>query len=257
MRVLGLGVATVDYIMAVAAVQRLARLGRPAAVCAANTQIVSAAYWRNPFCRAMAKFDLLLPDGMPLVWCLNAQGAKLRDRVYGPIFMERMLGDSPRSWKHFLFGGTPQCLTELQEAIGARFPDVTVAGVLSPPFRRWEEADLASFTAAIKTADPDFIWVALGGIKQEEWIADNLHRFNRGVFLAVGDAFELLAGRRPMAPVWMQRSGLGWVFRLCQEPGRLWKRYLVYNTLFVAALICWSLGFRRSTNAAKTADLAR
>jgi N-acetylglucosaminyldiphosphoundecaprenol N-acetyl-beta-D-mannosaminyltransferase len=245
MRVLGLDIAVVDYAKAVPAVQELARSGRTAAVSAANTQIAAAAYWNTTFRGRMARFDLVLPDGMPLVWCMNAQGAGLTDRVYGPIFMEQMLASTPKLWKHFLFGGSPECLATLQETIGKRFPDVAIAGTLSPPFRKWEESDLALFAATIESTAPDFIWVALGGIKQETWIADNLHRFNKGVFLAVGDAFELLAGRRRMAPMWMQRSGLGWVFRLCQEPRRLWKRYLVYNTLFVLALLCWSVGLRR------------
>ena len=85
--------------------------------------------------------------------------------------------------------------------------------------------------------NPDFIWVALGGVKQENWIARNRHRYQRGVFLAVGDAFELLAGRRTFAPAWMQRSGLTWVYRLVQEPRRLWKRYLTNNTAFATYAI--------------------
>jgi N-acetylglucosaminyldiphosphoundecaprenol N-acetyl-beta-D-mannosaminyltransferase len=193
----------------------------------------------------MAGFDLILPDGMPLVWCMNARGAGLKDRVYGPIFMERVIEGTPKPWRHFLFGGTPECLAALREAIGKRFPGTVIAGALSPQFGKWGEPDLAEFASTIKAADPDFVWVALGGIKQETWIADNLHRFNKGVFLAVGDAFELLAGRRRMAPPWMQRSGLGWFFRLCQEPRRLWRRYLAYNTLFIIALLCWSAGLRR------------
>ena len=111
-------------------------------------------------------------------------------------------------------------------------PEVQIVGHLSPPFRPWQEEDEAGFARTIGAAAPDFIWVALGGVKQETWIARNRHRYARGVFLAVGDAFELLAERRRFAPAWMQRLGLTWVYRLAQEPRRLWKRYLTHNSVF-------------------------
>lgn len=235
--VIGLPVACLDYEAALARVRDLAEGGAAANVAFANTHIAVTANRAPTFAAAMRAFDLVLPDGMPLVWCLNRQGAGLKDRVYGPIFMEKMLASTPKPWKHFLFGGTSACLEALQAAIRTRFPDVALVGAYSPPFRAWEESDQAAFAARIREADPDFIWVALGGVKQETWIAANRHRFRRGVFLAVGDAFELLAGRSRMAPMWMQRAGLGWLFRLGQEPRRLWKRYLVYNTLFILAIL--------------------
>jgi N-acetylglucosaminyldiphosphoundecaprenol N-acetyl-beta-D-mannosaminyltransferase len=174
---------------------------------------------------------------MPLVWCLNAQGAKLEDRVYGPCLMRRVLDATPAPWRHFFFGGTPECLAALQAAIVSWGRGCCVAGVLSPPFREWTAVERASFDDQIRTANPDFVWVALGGCRQEQWIVEHAPRFTHGVFLAVGDAFELLAGRRRIASAGLQRMGLTWMYRLVQEPRRLWKRYLVYNTLFVVALL--------------------
>jgi N-acetylglucosaminyldiphosphoundecaprenol N-acetyl-beta-D-mannosaminyltransferase len=245
--VIGLPTNCLDYDSAMAQAKAFIHRGAPSAIAFANTHIAVAARKDRKFGAAMDAFDLVLPDGMPLVWCLNRQGAGLKDRVYGPLFMEKMLASTPKPWKHFLFGGTAQCLEALQSNIRRRFPDVAVAGASSPPFRSWTEDDLASFAAVIRAAEPDFVWVALGGVRQETWIAENMHRFQNGVFLAVGDAFELLAGRSRMAPMWMQRAGLGWLFRLCHEPRRLWKRYLVYNTLFIGAILRASLTPRQES----------
>ncbi len=231
--ILGIPVAVVDYDSAVAESCRLARSSRPAAVAASNTHIITQARHKPAFGDVMKRFNLILPDGMPLRWALNARGAHLRDRVYGPYFMEKMVRSTPRPWRHFLFGGTGETLTALAARLREIQPDIEIAGLLSPPFRSWNEDDEKNFADAIASADADFIWVALGGERQEQWIADNLARHRRGVFLAVGDAFALLAGERAFAPAWMQRFGATWLYRLWQEPGRLWRRYTRFNTLFI------------------------
>jgi exopolysaccharide biosynthesis WecB/TagA/CpsF family protein len=181
----------------------------------------------------MRRFDLVLPDGMPLRWSLNARGAKLTDRVYGPYFMEKMIRATPRPWRHFLFGGTEETLRDLATHLREIQPDLEIAGTLSPPFRAWNETDEAEFARIIAESKADFIWVALGGERQERWIVDNLKRHTRGVFFAVGDAFVLLAGQRSFAPAWMQRMGITWAYRLWQEPRRLWRRYTQFNSLFL------------------------
>ncbi|MBE2181541.1 MAG: WecB/TagA/CpsF family glycosyltransferase [Chthoniobacterales bacterium] len=231
--ILGTPVAVVDYDSAIAESVRLAALEAPAAVAASNTHIISLARHKKDFGRVMRRFDLVLPDGMPLRWALNVRGANLKDRVYGPYFMERMVRATPRPWRHFLFGGSPETLAQLTERLKAIQPDIDLAGVFSPPFRAWSEEDETEFARTISGARPDFIWVALGGERQERWIVDNLHRHHRGVFMAVGDAFALLAGEREFAPRWMQKLGITWAYRLWQEPRRLWRRYARFNSLFV------------------------
>lgn len=211
----------------------LARGERPAAVSACNTHLVSLARNDVRFHRVMQRFDLIVPDGFPLVWSLNAAGAKLQDRVYGPYFMRHVLANTPAPWKHFFFGGTPQCLERLVAAAKEIQPDIDVADVLSPPFRQWTEHDEQEFARRIRESGADFIWVALGGERQERWIVQNLHRHSRGVFFGIGDAFELLGGGRAFAPEWMQKKGLTWLYRLVQEPRRLWARYFKYNSLFL------------------------
>lgn len=231
--ILGTPVAVVDYASAIEESKRLAGESRPASVAASNTHIISLARHNPDFGGVMERFDLVLPDGMPLRWALNARGARLRDRVYGPYFMEQMVRATPRQWRHFFFGGTQETLDDLVAHLRDIQPDIEVAGTLSPPFRKWTEEDELSFATQIAQAKADFVWVALGGERQERWIISNLHRYSRGVFFAVGDAFVLLAGQRAFAPAWMQRLGITWAYRLWQEPRRLWRRYAQFNTLFV------------------------
>ena len=232
-KILGTPVAAVDYETAIRECQRLARRLQPAAVCASNTHIIALARHNRDFGELIRSFDLLLPDGMPLRWVLNARGAHLKDRVYGPYFMEKMIRASPRPWKHFLFGGTPSTLEQLTKNLHSIQPDLDICGTFSPPFRAWTEADEKEFARVIAEAKPDFIWVALGGERQEKWIRDNLQRHTRGVFFAVGDAFVLLAGERSFAPDLVQKLGVTWAYRLWQEPRRLWRRYAQYNSLFL------------------------
>jgi N-acetylglucosaminyldiphosphoundecaprenol N-acetyl-beta-D-mannosaminyltransferase len=181
----------------------------------------------------MQQFDLVLPDGMPVMWALNWFGAGLRDRVYGPYFMRYVLQHTPRPWRHFFFGDTEECITQLHTIARELQPEIEIVGAISPPFRSFTEADEMSFAETINQASPDFVWVALPGVRMEQWIIRNQARYERGVFVAVGDAFTLLTGRRKFAPRWMQRLGLTWLHRVLAEPARLGPRYLKHNLLFV------------------------
>jgi N-acetylglucosaminyldiphosphoundecaprenol N-acetyl-beta-D-mannosaminyltransferase len=232
-KILGTPVACVTYQSAFEVIKSLAREPRPTAVCPANTHILSEARHDPDFAEVMAKFDLVFPDGMPVVWAMNLGGAGLSDRVYGPYFMKYALQNMPRPWRHFFFGDTQEVLEALKQAAIKLQPDIEIVGAISPPFREWTESDEAQFAQTINSAAPDFVWVALAGGRMERWIVDNQPRYHRGVFLAVGDAFTLLSGRRAFAPKWMQRLGLTWLFRLLAEPRRLGPRYLKYNLLYL------------------------
>ena len=249
-KILGTSVACVTYESALERVQELAREPRATAVCPANTHILAEARHEREFARLMERFDLVLPDGMPVVWAMNLRGAGLSDRVYGPYFTKHALQKTPRPWRHFFFGDTEEVLEAFKAAATKLQPDIDIVGAISPPFRAWTEEDEAHFAEAINGANPDFVWVALPGGRMEKWIIDNQHRYHRGVFLAVGDAFTLLSGRRPFAPKWMQRLGLTWLYRMLAEPRRLGPRYLRYNSLFVYYLVRdWLLGPPRNGRA--------
>ncbi|MBB5035037.1 WecB/TagA/CpsF family glycosyltransferase [Prosthecobacter vanneervenii] len=235
--VLGTRLDVTDYEQALNHVVALARCGGVAAVAAANTHLLAEAAANADFAAVLKSFDVVLPDGMPLVWGLKLDGHDIKERVYGPYFMQHVLRHAPAGLKHYFFGGTKECLKRLEERARELNPQVCIAGAVSPPFGRWDDETETRLIDEINAADADFVWIALGGVKQETWIAQNRHRFKRGVFLAVGDAFALVAGLRSYAPKWMQRCGLTWVYRLSQEPKRLLGRYLIYNTRFVLAFL--------------------
>lgn len=237
--VLGVTLAPIDYHTAISEIEKLARLPRPSAVSFCNTHLIAEAADNKTFRDILAGFDLNLPDGMPLIWILKYHGHQLSDRVYGPYLMKAFFesGRSDPGLRHFLFGSTPQVLEKLRAALLKMNPHREIVGSFSPPFRSFTDDDIDAIVNAINAPRPDCIWVALGGVRQETWIAENLHRFPKGVFLAVGDAFTLLAGEGKFAPKWMQKAGLTWLYRLATQPRRLGKRYLVYNTLFLIHLV--------------------
>jgi N-acetylglucosaminyldiphosphoundecaprenol N-acetyl-beta-D-mannosaminyltransferase len=236
-KILGVPVACATYDSALERIKELAREPRPTAVCPANTHILAEACHNPDFAQLLAKFNLVLPDGMPVVWALNHRGANLSTRVYGPYLMRHALQNTPRPWRHFFFGDTEACLADLRRVAAQLQPGVEIVGAISPPFRPLTEEDETLFAQTINQAAPDFVWVALPGVRMERWIIENQARYRRGVFLAVGDAFTLLTGRRRFAPAWMQRLGLTWVFRLGTEPRRLAARYFKYHFLFLFYLL--------------------
>jgi N-acetylglucosaminyldiphosphoundecaprenol N-acetyl-beta-D-mannosaminyltransferase len=236
-QILGTPVHVVTYEMAYQAILAALPESKPIAIAAANTHLIGEAHSNPEFAQVLRSFDLVMPDGMPLVWALWLEGHDIQDRVYGPYFMEYALTHSAPYLRHYFFGGTESCLAQLQMKARELNPHLQIVGVVSPPFGAWDAATESRLIDDINASKADFIWVALGGVKQETWIAKNRHRFHQGAFLAVGDAFTLVAGLRAYAPAWIQRLGLTWLVRLLQEPRRLFSRYLSYNTRFASAYL--------------------
>ncbi len=250
--VLGTALAVTDYAGAVEHVKECAaEKKRALLVAAANTHVVTLARRDVHFRAAIDTFDLALPDGMPLVWVMNRRLATpLRDRVYGPTFMLRCLeATQGGEWKHMFIGGTDDLLAAMREKLLARFPKLQIAAMHSPPFGEWNAGDDARIIAEIEKSGAHFVWIGLGCPKQELWLARVKHRLPPAVYPAVGAAFAFHAGRVRQAPLWLQRIGMEWLFRLCAEPRRLWRRYFVFNTLFIFYLVKDALFPRRKTAA--------
>jgi exopolysaccharide biosynthesis WecB/TagA/CpsF family protein len=226
-------VALVDYSAAIAECQRLARRNVPAAVSFGGTGNVAHARRDPGFAETLRSFDLVLPDGMPVVWSLNSQGANLKDRVHAPEFLERLIASTPSPWRHFFLGGNGDALRAFVDGLKKECPGLEIAGILPTPPGGWRDKDEASFAAAIAESGADFIWATPGGERPEEWIARNLHRHQRGVFIAAGSAIPFPTGERLPSPAWMQRSGTAWALRLLQEPLRFWRRDIASNALFL------------------------
>jgi N-acetylglucosaminyldiphosphoundecaprenol N-acetyl-beta-D-mannosaminyltransferase len=199
--------------------------------------------------RAVNQAGLATPDGMPLVWLSRWwQKQAPVERVYGP---DLMLALCQRSVEHgytnYFFGGAAGVPELLAEKLQVRFPGLSVVGAYSPPFRSVTPIEDAEIIAKINQAAPDIIWVGLGAPKQDLWMAAHREQLTAPVLIGVGAAFDFHTGRIPQAPRWMQQNGLEWLFRLWQEPTRLWYRYLAYNPLFVLLVLAQVLGLRRYT----------
>ena len=185
------------------------------------------------------------PDGMPLVWYLRARGHRHVERVYGPDLMLAMCARSQaRGYRHYFYGGTQETLDALIAGLRARFPDLVVAGAYAPPFRPLTPEEDEEVCGRLRKAEADIVWVGLGAPKQEYWMAAHAGRVGAPVLIGVGAAFDFLSGRKRQAPRWVQRGGLEWLFRLTQEPRRLWPRYRRYPR-FVFLLAAQMLGIRR------------
>jgi N-acetylglucosaminyldiphosphoundecaprenol N-acetyl-beta-D-mannosaminyltransferase len=183
--------------------------------------------------------DTNLPDGMPLVWCMNLQGAGMIDRVYGPIFMERFLERSPAGIRHYFLGADEKCLERLSLRVQETNPNLQLVGTHHGYFKDDQEPAILD---ELERKQPDFLWVGLGTPKQDEWVARHRARFARAILLPVGSSFEILAGLKPIPPLYLQRLGLTWFFRMCSEPRRLTRRYVKYNTLFLYYVLRDALG---------------
>lgn len=215
----------------------------PWAIDFTNTQIVTMRRHEPAFAETTSRMDCFVPDGMPLVWCMNRQGAQLSDRVYGPAFMRECVAESPSPFTHYFLGGSAECVEKLRVTFMRENPDLQVVGT-HHGYDGLSEEDAT--LEEINRLSPDFIWVGLGTPRQQEWIHRNKDKLVRGVVLAVGFAFDVNAGTKKDSPLWMQKLGLGWLFRMVSEPARLGPRYLRYNSLFLFYLMRDGLQARRS-----------
>jgi N-acetylglucosaminyldiphosphoundecaprenol N-acetyl-beta-D-mannosaminyltransferase len=228
--VLGTRLQICTYASLTADLQARSRAGQAFSVDFTNTHIVTLRRGDPEFRELTSTVDYFIPDGMPLIWCLNRQGANLRDRVYGPTFMRECVLASPAPFTHYFLGGNEECVSRLQQFFLKQNPNIKILGARNGYFKPEDEAQIVE---EINRLSPDFIWIGLGTPKQQAWVRRYQSKIRRGIVLAVGFAFDVNAGMKPDAPLWMQRCGLTWVHRLASEPLRLGPRYLRHNSRFL------------------------
>jgi N-acetylglucosaminyldiphosphoundecaprenol N-acetyl-beta-D-mannosaminyltransferase len=189
----------------------------------------------------------VVADGYPLAWLGRRKGfAQMQRRVYGPELMEAFCEQTAgKGYRHFFYGGTPGVAEELAVRFAARYAGLEVAGTYCPPFRALTAEEDGEAVAAIEGARADIVWVGLSTPKQERWMFEHRERLSAPVLIGVGAAFDFHTGRVARAPEWMRENGLEWLFRLIQEPRRLWRRYLVYGSEFAVLVMLESLGWRK------------
>jgi N-acetylglucosaminyldiphosphoundecaprenol N-acetyl-beta-D-mannosaminyltransferase len=206
-------------------------------VAVANVHSVMSARRSEELARTLRRADLVTPDGMPLVWAQRALGIKATERVDGlRLFTSTVEAGLSAGTRHYFYGSSPETLQLIEARLRAASPGLQIAGMASPPFRELSPEEQAAYVAAIRESGPNVVWVGLGMPKQELWM-DAVHDSLPGIALVgVGAVFDWVAGTVRKAPQWMQKSGLEWLFRFGQEPGRLWRRYAWNNPAFLALL---------------------
>lgn len=202
-------------------------------VCICNVHSLITARKDPAFRKVLNEADMATPDGMPVAWMMRQMGFPLQERINGPDLMWKYCAlAEQRNEPIYLYGNTHKTLSSLIARLHMAFPHLQIAGSYSPPFRPLTEREDANIVAEINRSGARVVFVSLGCPKQELWMAEHKGRIN-AVMIGVGAAFDYHAGTVQRAPVWMQRRGLEWLYRLCSEPRRLWKRYLVTNTQFI------------------------
>lgn len=248
--VLGMRVDGTTYAEAVDAICQAAETRAGGAVCVGTVHMVMESFDDPSLRRAIARAELVTPDGMPLVWALRLLGVGGATRVYGPALTSVLCRRAETlALPVGFYGGSPEVLDELTRRLARRFPRLRIAFRMSPPFRELTRDEDEQVLDALRASGAAILFVGLGCPKQERWMAEHRDRLPCAL-VGVGAAFDFLAGAKRQAPPLFQKAGLEWLFRLTQEPARLWRRYLVGNPRFV-------LHFARQLLRAVDADLKR
>lgn len=244
--VLSIDVDATSYAEAAQQILGWAQGGESRYVCVANVHMVMEA-WDNPdFSAIVNGADLVVPDGMPLVWMLRLQGRRGQERVYGPHLTLQVARAAAEAGVPIgLYGGTTAANNEMAAALQRLYPGLQIVYRYSPPFRPLDAGEEAEVLAAIRDSGARILFVGLGCPKQERWMAAHRGQIN-AVMLGVGAAFDFIAGVKPWAPAWVQRLGLEWLFRLLTEPRRLWRRYLYHNPRFMLLALAQMVGVLRN-----------
>ncbi len=200
--------------------QRLSKV-----VCVANVHMIMEGNWHSDFSDVLNQADLLTPDGMPLAWMMSWLQLKKQERVAGmDIFVGLCKQADERPVSLFLVGSTPETLGKIQQRLSDEFPGVQVAGMVPLPFRPLTVSEDKALVQQINDSKAGLVFVCLGCPKQEQWMHAHKGQID-AVMIGLGGAFSMFAGEVKRAPKFARELGLEWLYRLFQEPRRLWKRY--------------------------------
>lgn len=200
--------------------QRLSRV-----ICVANVHMLMEARWNDTFAKVLHHADLLTPDGMPLVWTLNLLRKATHDRVAGMYILKEVCRQSSLSGLSVYFLGTDEdTLDKIRQRLAVDYPKLKVAGMQPLPFRPLTAEEDVQVVQSISDSHAGIVFVALGCPKQELWMHQHRSKI-KATMVGIGGVFPIYAGIKKQAPIWVQTSGLEWLYRLIQEPGRLWQRY--------------------------------
>jgi len=206
-------------------------------VCVCNAHMLIEASYSENFSNTVNEADIVTPDGKPVAKSIKWLYGIEQPRVAGMDLIETLLMEISREGlKVFLYGSTSDVLEKMVNKACKQFPELNIVGTLSPPFRQLSSEEDQSNIDTINECNPDFVFVALGCPKQEKWMAEHKDKV-KSCMVGLGGAFPVYAGIVSRSPIWMQKYGLEWFYRLVKEPKRLWRRYLYTNSLFVVLFL--------------------
>lgn len=232
-RIIRLNIENISFQEALSKVTEWGSERFPSYSCFVNGHMSIEAYWNREFSGFVNQANLVLADGKPVAFSYKLLYGISQERIAGMDFMPAIIDVCAKEGLSlFLFGSTDKVLNKISERIIELHPELVIAGKISPPFREFTEQEVQDFIDQINESGANVVLVGMGCPKQETWMAKNSKNIN-ATLLGVGGAFSVYAGMVKRAPRWMQRFSLEWLYRLLQEPGRMWKRYLVTNTLFI------------------------
>ena len=237
-RVVSLTPNVLDLDRAIASIDSLATRGQGGYVCFSTVHMVMESYDDPDFGAKVNAADLIITDGMPLVWMQRRQGRPEAQRIRANDLMIALCEHAAASGRSVgFYGGKQEVIDAIKERAGRELPNLNIVYAYSPPFRPLTDDEDAAIVDEINEASPDLLFTGLGCPKQENWMAAHRERL-RSVMLGVGASFDFYAGNVRECPEWIGRLGLEWLFRLTQEPKRLWRRYLILNPrfMFLAAM---------------------
>ncbi len=202
-------------------------------ICFSNVHTTVMAKEHSKYCEALNGSAFTFPDGSPIARTQRRAGYNKAERIAGPDFMENVFRKSmDGSVTHFFYGSSQKTLDSLKRELEVRYPGIVIKGMYSPPFRKLTPEEDQAAVDMINNSGADIIWIGLGAPKQENWMQSHKGQIN-GVMMGVGAGFDFHARTIRRAPVWIQKLGFEWLFRLIQDPTRLFRRYLVTNIKYV------------------------
>lgn len=236
--ILGIGITRATPVE-IAGVARtlIADRREPATIASVNVHTFVEAQRDPGYRAALSGATITWVDGVPIRWFLKAGGDPVPPpRIHGHDFMNLLMKELPDA-RHYFYGSTTETLSLLESALKSRYPGIRISGMVSPPFRKRAQREDAETIERINRSGADILWVGLGAPKQEMWLHLNGDRLTIPVSIAIGAAFDIQAGRYTRAPVFWQKLGLEWAWRLMQDPARLWRRYFSTNGYFLSLLL--------------------
>lgn len=202
-------------------------------ICVLNVHTTVTSYEDATYCKIQNGGLMAIPDGGPLSTVGQKRGYKNMERTTGPSLMGEIFGISAKKgYRHYFYGSKEETLESLYQKLSKNYPGIQIVGMYSPPFRPMTEEEDIEIIEKINGSNPDFVWVGLGAPKQEKWMGAHQGKIN-GLMIGVGAGFDYYAENIKRAPMWMQKHNLEWVYRLAQDPKRLFKRYWSTNTKFI------------------------